>query len=98
MYRLDWALLGILSRSDPIIRACRNDVEVPACYLVFNHLISNILQGLLEFIWTEGCSGQSSNPGPALAIFVTLQQVQILGLFLCMVRLIDLLVFKKNQF
>ena len=23
------------------------------------------LQGLLEFIWTEGCSGRSSNPGPA---------------------------------
>ena len=27
-------------------------------------------QGLLEFIWTEGCSGQSSNPGPALTILV----------------------------
>ena len=25
-------------------------------------------QGLLEFIWTEGWLGQSSNPGPALAI------------------------------
>ena len=27
-------------------------------------------QGLLEFIWTEGCSGRSSNQGPALAILV----------------------------
>ena len=27
-------------------------------------------QGLLEFIWTEGCSDQSSNPGRALAILV----------------------------
>jgi hypothetical protein len=30
----------------------------------------NFMQGLLEFIWTEGCSGQSSNPGPAMAILV----------------------------
>ena len=29
-----------------------------------------VVQGLLEFIWTEGCSGWSSNPGPALAILV----------------------------
>ena len=28
------------------------------------------IQGLLEFIWTKVCSGQSSNPGPALAILV----------------------------
>jgi hypothetical protein len=27
-------------------------------------------QGLLEFIWTEGYSGQSSNPGLALAFMV----------------------------
>ena len=27
-------------------------------------------QGLLEFIWTEGYSGQSSNPGLSLAILV----------------------------
>ena len=25
-------------------------------------------QGLLEFIWTEGYSGQSSNPGLAFAL------------------------------
>jgi hypothetical protein len=28
------------------------------------------MQGLLEFIWMEGCSGQSSNPGLALVILV----------------------------
>ena len=60
-------------------------------------------QGLLEFIWTEGCLGRSSKPGTALAILVllykenlaslTLQQVQILGLFLCMVCLTDLLTY-----
>ena len=30
------------------------------------------IQGLLEFIWTEGCSGRSLNPGPALAILVVI--------------------------
>ena len=49
------------------------------------------IQGLLEFIWTGGCSGWTSYPGPALAILplwykwflslLTLQQMQILGLF-----------------
>ena len=29
-----------------------------------------MIQGLLQSIWTEGCSGRSSNPGPALAILV----------------------------
>ena len=29
-----------------------------------------IIQGLLAFIWTEGYSGRSSNPGLALAILV----------------------------
>ena len=29
-----------------------------------------IVQGLLKFIWTEGYSGRSSNPGLALAILV----------------------------
>ena len=33
---------------------------------------SMLCQGLLEFIWTEGYSGQSSNPGLALAIIVLL--------------------------
>jgi hypothetical protein len=29
-----------------------------------------LIQGLLEFIWTEECSNRSSNPDPALAILV----------------------------
>ena len=36
-------------------------VDPTECLLLF-------AQGLLEFIWTEGCSGRSSNPGPTLAI------------------------------
>ena len=57
----------------------------------------------LEFIWTERYSGLSSKTGPALANLLILQQVQILGLFLCMVSLIDLLTnpyqkgFQKNS-
>ena len=53
---------------------------------------NDIMQGLLEFISTGGCSGRSSYPGPALTILLmwqkqtlvslTLQQVQILGPFL----------------
>ena len=35
--------------------------------LTENYVIS---QGLLEFIWMEGYSGQSSNPGLAMAILV----------------------------
>jgi hypothetical protein len=31
---------------------------------------SILMQELLEFIWTEGYSGRSSNPGLALAILV----------------------------
>ena len=41
---------------------------------VINQLLSNLYamvsQGLLEFIWTAGYLGRSSNPGLALAIFV----------------------------
>ena len=33
-------------------------------------LFASFIQGLLEFIWTEGCSDRSSNPGPALNILV----------------------------
>ena len=33
-------------------------------------IFNQFRQGLLEFIWTEGYSGQSSNPGLALAILV----------------------------
>ena len=31
-------------------------------------------QGLLEFIWMEGCSGRSTNPGPALAYLKCFQK------------------------
>ena len=37
--------------------------------------LGNISQGLLEFIWTEGCLGRSSNPGPALAILTSVQVI-----------------------
>ena len=43
-----------------------------------------LMQGLLEFIWTQVYSGNSAYQGLALAI---------LGLFLCMIFLIDLLTY-----
>jgi hypothetical protein len=39
--------------------------------LIFLLVSPYLTQGLLEFIWTERCSGQSSNPGLDLAILVT---------------------------
>ena len=37
-------------------------------FIVLSFCVSS--QGPLEFIWTEGCFGRSSNPGPALAILL----------------------------
>ena len=39
---------------------------IKKCYFVELELT----QGLLEFIWTEGYSGRSANPGLSLAILV----------------------------
>ena len=47
------------------------DIKLPKMLSGFFKLLFYIvLQGLLEFIWTEGYSGGSSNPGLALAILV----------------------------
>ena len=47
------------------------NAEVQEVYFCYFSEIHILMQGLLEFIWTEECSGQSSNPGIALAILVT---------------------------
>ena len=39
-------------------------------YFAISVLLIHIIQGLLEFIWTERCYGRSSDAGPALAILL----------------------------
>ena len=60
--------LLLIERTLPLFHPCHAFQDLSS-KLELKMILLYIFQGQLEFIWTEGYSGRSSNPGLTLAIF-----------------------------